>query len=210
MSSILRLLIVVIVVGCFAACETNEPIQTTSVNRVLMAPNIKNAPYSRLLVVGATPSRETSWMIEDALTKELAMMKVEAHSFVRESPSTAATEDAISELVNEKNIDGVIVVSTKFEGIEITTRDERVDVDAEVRGGNLMDYFRYDYEEITQPSYSEYALDLFLVSDFYDVESQERIYSVESSTAHGETTYQIVIDESKAIVARLKKDHLIR
>jgi len=210
MTSILRLSIVVIVVGCLVACETNEPTQTTSVNRVLMAPNIKNAPYSRLLVVGATPRRETSRMIEEGLIKELASMKVEAHSFVRESPSTEATEDAIFELVNEKNIDGVIVVSAKFEGIEITTRDERVDLEAEVRGGGLMDYFRYDYKEITQPSYSEYAVDVFLVSDFYDVESQNRIYSVESSTAHGETTYQVVIDESKAIVARLRKDRLIR
>jgi len=210
MSSILRLLIVVIVVGFFVACAPNEPIQTTSVNRVLIAPEIKNAPYSRLLIVGATPSRETSRMIEEGMIRELASMKVEVHSFVKESPSTTATEDAISELVNENDIDGVIVVSTKYEGVEIKTRDERVDVDAAVRGGNLMDYFRYDYEETTQPSYSEYAVDLILVSDFYDVESQDHIYSVESSTAHGETTFQVIIDESKAIVARLKKDRLIR
>jgi len=210
MKSILRLSIVAIILGCFFACETNKPIQETSVDRVFKAPIVKNAPYSKLLVIGATPSRETSRMIEEGLILELASMTVEAHSFVKESSSTEATEDAVLEIVNEKNIDGVIVVSLKFEGAEIMTRDERVDLDADVRGGSLLDYFRYDYREITRPSYSEYSVDVILVSDFYDVESQDRIYSVESSTAHGETTHKIVMDESKAIVARLRKDRLIR
>ena len=210
MRSILRLSFVIIVVGCFVACETNRPRQATSVDRVLMAPNVKNAPYSNLLVVGATPSRETSRMIEESLAQELASKGVEAHSFVKESPSTKATEDAIRELVNEKKIDGVIVVSAKQAGVEIARHEERVDLDAEVRGGGLLDYFRYDYREITEPSYSDYTVNVILVSDFYDVESQDRIYSVESSTAHGETSYEIFIDESKAIVARLKKDRLIR
>ena len=187
------------------------PRQATSVDRVLMAPNVKNAPYSNLLVIGVTPSRESSRMIEAGLTQELASKTVEAHSFVKESSSTEPTEEAVLELVSEKNIDGVIVVSARLEGAEILRQDERVDLDAEVRGGGgLLNYFRYDYREITRPSYSEYAVDVILVSDFYDVESQDRIYSVESSTAHGETTYEIVIDESKAIVARLKKDRLIR
>lgn len=210
MRSILQLSIVVIVVVCLVACETNMPRQVTTVHRVLMAPNIKNAPYSKLLVIGATPSRESSRMIEEGLIQELASMRVEAHSFVKESSSTEATEEAVLDLVNEKDIDGVIVVSEKFERIEVAKRDERVDLDAEVRSGGLLDYFRYDYKEITQPGYSEYAVDVILVTDFYDVESQDRIYSVESGTAHGETTYQIVIDESKAIAARLKKDRLIR
>lgn len=210
MKSILRLSIVAIILGCFVACETNKPIQETSVDRVFKAPIIKNAPYSKLLVIGATPSRETSRMIEEGLILELASMRVEAHSFVKESSSTEATEDAVLEIVNEKNIDGVVVVSLKLEGAEVMTRDERVDLDVDVRGGSLLDYFRYDYREITRPSYSEYTVDVILVSDFYDVESQDRIYSVESSTAHGETTHKIVIDESKAIVARLRKDRLIR
>lgn len=210
MRSVLRLSIVIIVVGSLVACETNRPRQATTIDRVLMAPIVKNAPYSNLLIVGATPSRETSRMIEEALTQELTSKRVDAHSFVKESSSTEASEDAILELVNEKNIDGVIVVSVKQEGAEIIRQNERVDLDAEVRGGGLLDYFRYDYRETTQPGYSEYAIDVILVSDFYDVESQERIYSLESSTAHGETTYDIVIEESKAIVTRLKKDRLIR
>ena len=43
-----------------------------------------------------------------------------------------------------------------------------------------------------------------------DVESMKRVYSVESSTAHGATNYEIIMAESRAIVSRLKKDRLIR
>ena len=210
MKSLLHLLIVVIVVGCFAACETSKPVPATTVDRVFKDPNIKNAPYSKVLVIGATPSRETSRMIEQGMLQELARVGVEAHSFVKESASTEATEEAVLEVVNEKGVDGVIVVSLRLAGGEITTRDERVDIDADVRGGGLLDYFRYDYKETTRPGYSEYTVDVVLKTDFYDVKSEKRIYSVESSTAHGETTYEIVSDESKAIVARLGKDRLIR
>ena len=209
MKSIVQLSIVVVVIGCLAACETSKPVPATTVDRVFKDPNVENAPYTNLLVIGATPSRETTRMIEQGILQELTRVGVEAHSFVKESSSTEATEQAVLEIVNQENVDGVIIISLRLAGGEITTHDERVDVDADVRGGGLLDYFRYDYKETTRPSYSEYTVDVVLKSDFYDVESEKRIYSVESSTAHGETTYEIVSDESKAIVARLKKDRLI-
>lgn len=202
-------LLVVALAMILVACETT-PAASTMVDRVLMVPTIDNAPYTNVLVVGATPRRDTDRNIEEGLTRELRARKIEAHSFVRSSSSTEPSEEAIAELIADKGIDAVIVVSAKFEGVELTRHDEQVDVQADVRGGGLLDYFRYDYKETTSPAHSEVTLNVIFVSDLYDAQTNKRVYSVESSTAHGETGYEIVIAESKAIVDRLRKDGLIR
>jgi len=193
-----------------AACESSGPTQRTSVDRVLMSRNISNAPYSNVLVVGAVPSRETARNIEFGLSKELEGAKVEAHSFVRESASKEPSDEAVQALIAETGVDGVIIVSGRMADSGVTERDERVDITAEARGGNLFDYFRYDYKEITRPSYADLTFSVVLVSKFYDAESGDHIYTVESSTAHGETSYSIIMAESKGIIRRLRQDGLIR
>jgi hypothetical protein len=207
---LLSVFVLAAVAVSMAACGIKEPRQVTSVDRVLMAPSIENAPYRNIIVIGATPSRETARSIEQGLTQELSKRKVEVHSFVRESPSTVPDEESVMALIRETGADGVIVVSPKVDGAELTERSEQVDFDAETRGGRLINYFRYDYKEITRPSYIDYTVNVVLVSDFYDVESLDRIHSVESSTAHGKTGYDIIMAESRAIVSRLRKDRLIR
>lgn len=191
------------------ACQTSIP-QITTVDRILKAPNIDNAPYNIVLVVGAVPSRDMARNIETALTQHLSAAGVEAHSFVRESNSTEPTEAAIRELVEISGVAGVIVVAGKIVGAELETREDQVDVSQEARGGSLFNYFRYDYKEGQASSYSEYTVNLIFVSDFYDVASEQKIYSVESSTAHGQTGYDIIMAEGKAIVGRLQADGIIR
>ncbi len=193
-----------------AACESSGPTQKTSVDRVLMSRNISNAPYSKVLVIGAVPSRETARNIEYGLSKELEAARVEAHSFVRESASKEPSDEAVQALIVETGVDGVIIVSGRLVGAASVERDEQVDFDAETRGGRLFNYFRYDYKDIVRPSYADFTRDVVLVSDFYDAESGDRIYSVESSTAHGKTSFEIITAESKAIIKRLKQDGLIR
>ncbi len=175
-----------------------------------MSPNISNAPYSKVLVIGATPSRETARNIEYGLSKELDAAKVEAHSFVKESASKESSDEAVQALITETGVDGVIIVSGRLLSATGVERHEQVDFDAETRGGRLFNYFRYDYKDIERPSYADFTRDVVLVTNFYDAESGAHIYSVESSTAHGKTSYEIITAESKAIIKRLRQDGLIR
>ena len=205
----MRLIVATCGLIVIAACQST-PRQTTTVNRVLMAPNVANAPYSKILIVAAVPRRETARNIEQGFSEQLKAAKVEAHSFVRESSSTEASDEAVAELVEAIGADGVIIVTARVAGAEITKKDEQVDVEAETQGGNLFGYFRYDYKESAAPTYSEYTVDVVLASNFFDVESGDRVYSLESSTARGGSTYDIVMSEGKVLVGRLKQDGLIR
>lgn len=212
MSKTSRIVFLVLLASILGACESSGPRQSTAVNRVLMAPQISTAPFSNVLIVGAAPTRETARNIEEGLTQELSRRNVESHSFVRESDAKEPSEEAIMALVDDKNIDAVLVVSAMLEGAELTSRSEQGDanVQSQVRGGGLVDFFRYDYKEVTRASYSDYTVNVVLVSDLYEVATKDRVYSVESSTAHGQTSYEIIIAEARAIVDRMKQDRLLR
>lgn len=201
--------VLVILVVSLGACQRTIP-QSTSVDRVFKAPNIESAPYENLLIVGVMPSRETARNIETALLQHLKEEDVQAHSFVRESNSTEATEEAIRELVERTGVTGVIVVSGRLSGAELEKRSDQISIDKEVRGGGLFDYFRYEYKESKPSSYSDYTMNVVFVSDLYDVASEKKVYSVESSTVHGHTGFEILMAEGEAIVDRLKTDDLIR
>lgn len=198
-------------VAVLSGCQVS-PATETSVNRVLMAPDNENLPYSRVLVVGATPSRETDRIIEEGLLGELRDRGVQAHSFVRASSSTAPTEGAVAALVAEKSAGAVIVVTARLRDVEVVQVPEQVSVDPRVRGvrgGTLFDFFRYDYREIANPRYADVMVDVVFVTDVYDTASEDRVYSVESSTARGKTGYEVAIAESRAIADRMHKDGLI-
>jgi len=159
------------------------------------------------------PSRDTARNIELGITGELKAANVEAHSFVRESSSTEATEAAIQEFIDDVGIDAVIVVSANLTGAALTERSEQVDIQAVTQGGSLLGFFRSDYKDVTRPNQAEtsdYTINVALVTDFYDVKSDKRVYTIETSTMHGQTRYQIIMAESKVIVGRLKADGLIR
>ncbi len=209
----LRTTCAVLITLLIAACQSSGPTQTTSVNRVLRATDISNSPYTNILVVGAVPSRDTARNIELGITGELKAANVEAHSFVRESSSTEATEAAIQEFIDDAGIDAVIVVSANLTGAALTERSEQVDIQVVTQGGSLLGFFRSDYKDVTRPNQAEtsdYTINVALVTDFYDVKSDKRVYTIETSTMHGQTRYQVIMAESKVIVGRLKADGLIR
>ena len=193
-------------------CANSGPPQVTEVDRVLKARSIEGAPFSKIVVVGAAPSRETMRRLEEGFRRELGKRKVEAHSFVRKSPAKEPSEAAIMALVEETGADAVLVVSGVIGGAALTSHSETVaaDVQPMVRGQTLVNFFRYDYKEIQRTSYNDFTVSVQLVTDVYEVGSNQRVYSVESNTAHGKTGFDIIIAEAETVVARMHKDRIIR
>lgn len=197
-----------VLIALAAACTT-KPVSRTTVDRVLKAPQVPNAPYSSIVVVGAAPSRDLARELEEGLRQELLKEEITVHTFVRDSSAKEATQEAVQALVRETGADGILMISGRLTGAEIEEEAEAVDMEARTIGGNLLNYFRYDYEEFAAPTYTELTLDVVLVSLLFDAASNERVHSVETRTTHGETSYQVVTNQAEAIVRRMKKDGLI-
>lgn len=192
-----------------AACTT-QPMSKTSVDRVLKAPDVPNAPYSNIVLVGVAPSRDLARQLEQGLSEVLAERRVEVHSFVKESSAREATPEAVQALVTATGADGVLMITGRLTGRDIDEHEELVDIEARSIGGSLVNFFRYDYKEFTEPTYTDVTLDVVLISLLFDAATNHRVHSVEAHTSHGESSYQIIMAQSEAIAERLEKDGMIR
>jgi hypothetical protein len=201
--------LLIVLAALAAACST-QPVARTTIDRVLKAPAVPNAPYSNLVLVGIAPSREIARELEQGLGDELARDGVQVHSFVKESSAVEASADAVQALVRATGADGVLMITGRLSGTDLTERQGSVEGEARSIGGNLVNFFRYDYEEFTEPTYADITLNITLVALLFDAATNERVHSVESSTSNAETAYQIVTAQGKAIAERLKKDGMIR
>lgn len=209
MRALKQLLIAGLVAGMLGACST-QPVSRTSIDRVLKQPEVPGAPYSEVIVVGVAPSRQLARELEEGLVGELRAAGIGAHSFVKASQRTQPSRGAVRELAGATGADAVIMLSGKVAGAELETHTESPGMDAQPIGGGFVNYFRYDYEEYASSSWSDMHIDVSLVVDLFDVTSDERMYTIESSTTKGTTSFEILTAQSKAIVNRLRKDKMVR
>lgn len=209
MKSVYGRCVLFLLVAALAACTT-KPVARTTVDRVLKAPEVPNAPYTNILLVGIAPSRDLARELEEGLRQELLAEDIVVHTFVRDSSAKEATAEAVQALASDSGADAILMISGRLTGGDLDEHAEVVDIEARSIGGNLVNFFRYDYEELAEPTYTDITLDIVLVSLLFDAASNERVHSVEASTLHGDSSYQIVTAQADAIVERMKKDGMIR
>jgi hypothetical protein len=59
----------VLVVALIAAC-TSQPVARTTVDRVLKAPSVPNAPYASIVLVGVAPTRDVARQLEQGVVRK--------------------------------------------------------------------------------------------------------------------------------------------
>ena len=198
------LVIAATVVAC--AGKTSQ----TYVDRVARAKELPNAPYKRVLIVGTAARASSAREFEEVLAKELTNNHTYAFGYHRAASRADVKEDVVRSLAEMQDADAILVVTSRLVNAEREVRKERTDVQAEVKGGGLVDFFRYDYQEYTSPPSADYRVNVQVHTDMFDVASDERIYTVESRTEFAETTSEIILGEARELASRLRKDKLVR
>ena len=105
--------------------------------------------------------------------------------------------------------DGILI--THIVSIETTaeTREGRSEVVAECRGGDPGDYFLYDYEELKEPDSVKIAHTVVAVTNLYDVASNKRVWSIQSTCFEKASMGEVLMEEANAITRQLQLDKLI-
>lgn len=182
----------------------------TYVDRVARAKELPNAPYKRVLIVGTAVRAAAAREFEEALAKELTNKHTYAFGYHRAASRADVKEDVVRSLAELQNADAILVVTSRLVNAERQVTKERTDVEARVRGGGLVDFFRYDYKEYTTPPTAGYRVNIQVHSDMFDVATEKRIYTVESRTEFAQTTAEIVLGEARELARRMRKDKLVR
>jgi len=197
-----------LVAALAAACT--GPTAHTHVDRVARAKELPNAPYKRVLIVATAARASSAREFEEVLAKELTNKHTDAFGYHRAASRADVKEDVVRSLAELQKADAILVVTARLVNAEREVTEERTDVQAEVKGGGLVDFFRYDYKEYTSPPSADYRVNIQVQTDMFDVDTEERIYTVESRTDFGEATSEIILGEARELAKRLRKDKLVR
>ena len=196
------------VAATIVACA--GPTSQTYVDRVARAKEIPNAPYSDILIVAITARGATAREFEEVLAAELTKMGVNAVGYHRAASRADVNEDVVRQLAAERGSDAILFVTGSLVSAQREVTGSRTDLQPQVKGGGLVDFFRYDYKEAKTPAKMDYRVNVQFTTDMFDVESEQRIYTVESRTEFAETTSEIIISEARQLARRLRKDDMIR
>jgi hypothetical protein len=194
--------------AAFVACA--GPSSQTHIDRVAKAKELPNAPYKRVLIVATAARAASAREFEEVLARELSGRNTYAFGYHRAASRADVQEDVVRSIAESQNADAILMVTARLVAAERKVTEERTDVQPQVKGGSLVDFFRYDYKEYTSLPSTDYRVNIQVQSDLFDAASEERVYTVESRTDFAETTSEIVLGEARELARRLRKDKIVR
>jgi len=186
--------------------------QSDRVVKTYEADSAEGAPFSRLLIVGAHRDTDIRRRFEDSVADSISSSRTSAVASLdvmdRLQPLNEATLVAAA---TEAEADAVLVTrmidvqrSAEFDRgrstAVATRRDERT----------LVDFFRYDYAEIPDPTTVTVVSTVVVSSDLYRLEDRAKLWSAESTAFEKEDASDAINSISKGLARRLKRDRFVR
>lgn len=167
-------------------------------------------PYERLLVVGVAGDADQRQRIEDLIAANLADESVSAiPAYTRIGTSPVLLQDEIDEAAATTRSDGILIAHLVSASVNPEVREGRVDVMSECRGGNPIELFLYDHEELREPDSVTFAHEVTMVSNLYDTGSGARIWTIQSTCFDKAEFDAVLRQEARAIVRQLRRDGLV-
>lgn len=180
------------------------------IDKLYQDPAARGADYERLLVIGIAGSPEQRRRIEDLIADELESDGLSAvPGYTRLGSSPVLAQDAVDEAAATTKSEAVLISHIVSVSSEPELREGRVDIKSECRGGNPIDFFLYDHEELREPDSVEFAHEVVIVTNLYDSVSGKRLWTIQS-TCFEKAEFEAVLQrEARAIVDQLRRDRLV-
>ncbi len=176
----------------------------------------KRRSFDRILVVGVTDDQFRRRGFESAVVNALAGKRTEAVSSIEIMDADTALSDASVDAAGDKiQADAVLITRLTNTTVKAKQIDSRVNVQAQAKGGNIVDFFRYDYKDVEDPGYLQAKISFVLSSNLYETAGGTLVYSIETVTSDKNTDYNTVVfdiieNTSVKIGQRLRRDGLAR
>jgi hypothetical protein len=176
----------------------------------------KRKTFERILVVGVSDDQFRRRGFESAVVDALAGNRTEAISSIEIMDADTALTDASLDAAGDKiQADAVLVTRLAKTTVQAKEIDSRVDVQAQAKGGNVVDFFRYDYKDVENPGYLQAKISFVLSSNLYETAGGTLVYSIETVTSDKNTDYNSVVfdiieNTSVKIGQQLRRDGLAK
>jgi hypothetical protein len=182
----------------------------STIDKLYQAPGARSAQYQRILVIGIASEPGQRRRIEDLIAAEFDDNEVTAVTgYSQLGPSPVLLQDEIDEAAAATNSDAILITHI----VSVTAKPEitkgRVDIKSECRGGNPIDYFLYDHDELREPDSVAIAHEVVIVTNLYDARNGTRMWTIQSTCFEKTNLDPVLWQEARAIVRQLRRDRLI-
>jgi hypothetical protein len=181
------------------------------IEKLYQDPTAGAVRYQKLLVIGIARDRSERQRIEDLIVANFADENIEAIAgYTQLGTPAELLQDAINEIAATTQSDAILITHLVSASVEPEFLEGRVEVKSECRGGNPVDFFLYDRDELQEPDSVTLAHEVTMLTNLYESRTGKRIWTVQS-TCFDKADYDAVLrQEAVAIVRQLLRDGLIR
>lgn len=164
-----------------------------------------------VLVVGLGRDLTNRRTFEDLLAGRLRDAGNQAWASSRHTDNTAPLQrEAVAAAVNATGAGLVVVTRLEHQDVAVTESGERDSVKVQRRSETPLDFFRYDYEVVTAPTYLGTQAAVTLAADVYSVASGRLLYTIDIVIPPRDTRYEIMDEAARAIDERLRRAKLVK
>lgn len=166
--------------------------------------------YSHFLVIGVAGDYDSRAQFERATVAELRSKGASAsayHTIVK--GNRPITPDEVHGAVTTADFDAVLVTRVLDTEVDLKVKQRREETDARPIGDRLVNLFRYNYTDYSNPGSIDVKTDVTFAVDLYSAATEEIVWSNEFSSG-GETNLGLLIDKTAAsVVKKLDRADLI-
>jgi hypothetical protein len=185
------------------ACATSTQSSATSGSTSTSTKSFEN-----ILVIGVAHDYDGRARFERAMVSALQGQGKAARAYyIAVGGDKPIDRSSIEALAKSENFDAVLIT-------RVLNSDSQSTVKTGLAGAKIVRkeraFFRYDYQELNEPTTLDVELAITISSELFDVSSGDRTWSMQADLARQEFVSLIVDDAVSEISRQLKKDDAIQ
>lgn len=169
--------------------------------------------YNKIGVIAITNNIQNRDVVETKFAEKFRLngyQAVECSKFLTPKIMQSKDDNVISDLLEKNGIDGFLIVSV----LDIKESTHYVPGTStyypQPYYGHYHDYYYYQYDRVNSPGYYEKTVQLFLESNFYNVNDTKLVSTIQSETDNPSDVYDLADSFSNTIVKTMIENGVIK
>ncbi len=166
--------------------------ESTSIVKTFHDGSYDGTFFNNFLVITVVGSSDSRTLFEKTLVSHLIDVDTSASAYYAVMGRKQPIErDMLSIAVRSREFDAVLLTRPVNKNLPV------------------VDLFRFDYDELTQPNNIDVSNAVELMTELYSASDEKRIWAIRTTIAGSDSTEEFVDVHASKIVAQLQKDALI-
>lgn len=188
-----------------AACASS-----TQVAKTYSDETYENSSFSNFLVIGVAGNYDSRAQFERRVVAGLKSAGVAASTYYSLVPGNKPiSRDAVLAAVHSGNFDAVLLTRVLDQRTDVNVKRGSTELKSSTIGGNPVNFFRYDYEELNEPENISFSSSVVLGTELFSAADERMIWAIKSSSTKNASVGTLIDDTAASIVSRLRRDGYI-